>query len=167
MQSKARPSQTPSKAAGGAQKANTPPSRTEARPTGSDKSVKQWAAQMRADAQKFQKDKGKLAPTDRPSTHFRLNPERTDRTPEKPASKSQVQPRRAPSLLGDLMNAGGLTKDIIEQARPMKAPKKGQTIAQEAAALRKQKIKEAKTKASHGKASIVTRRKDRGPDRER
>lgn len=137
-----------------------------------DPKTEQWADSLKKDAAQFKESPGGKDSTSpsRP-VNFKLNmPNDMRSDPKAEAEKRKViDPEtgedRTPSILGDAMNLGGVTKDIIEQARGVSSAPKDMSIKDMAKAA-KREFGEAEERAKDTKGQMRDTRpsRDRGRD---
>lgn len=137
-----------------------------------DPKTEQWANSLKKDAAEFKETPGGKDSTSpsRP-VNFKLNmPNDMRQDPKAEAEKRKViDPEmgedRTPSVLGDAMNLGGVTKDIIEQARGV-SPKISDMSLKDMAKAAKREYGEAQDREKELKGRMTQSRqsRDRGRD---
>ena len=132
-----------------------------------DPKTAEWANSLKKDAAEFKEAPGgkdSTSPT-RP-VNFKMN---MPTEPRKENLAKRIEPETGkdvtPSILGDAMNLGGVTKDIIEQGRGGSSDPKPMSMKEQAAAAR-QEFGEAEERAKQDKGRMLQppRSRDRGRD---
>lgn len=137
-----------------------------------DPKTEQWAKSLKKDAADFKETPGgKDATSPSRPVNFKLNmPNDMRADPKAEVEKRKViDPEtgedRTPSALGDALNLGGVTKDIIEQARGVSSEPKDMSIKDMAKAA-KREYGEAQDREKELKGRMTQSRpnRDRGRD---
>lgn len=137
-----------------------------------DPKTEQWANSLKKDAAEFKEAPGgKDATSPSKPVNFKLNiPNDMRSDPKAEAEKRKViDPEtgedRTPSILGDAMNLGGVTKDIIEQARGVSSAPKDMSMKDMAkAAKREYGEAQDREKELKGRVNQSPQSRDRGRD---